>query len=678
MSSYKIIIELPSSQTHLDGWEYWLKELLHSPVCIAVLLAHTEHTNFSQEFVPSEKITDPSSLKTVDADWKLSFRNPDEQSQEFSKYDAGLIGYLAFDCNENTLERKFKSLKSKNALILTDFLPVEIDLPNLFGFSDYLQTHGLYIPFQFSFDEKKARSGTAEKGKPVTIFYDSSFSANNKRKEFLSSRTENFYEILGKTDRISSVNLNKMSSDRLPYIIQNSDHLIIHDLKPKDFDAVLSSSLTQNKKLTITCRKFSFILRLLQKGVEPHNLVSNKKLLDKSIRSEALDIISEQEIGDTPNFDTKLLKLFGTNFSLTDFENFIFRKPNPSSLSLQSTKHNLKAIFKMVMDANEEYIEILDKAAKSFLHDYLKTTEAEELYEFSEHNRIKDLILDAFSEFEFPNILNPSGEESLLDKYIDFLGYNREYNRFEQFVTQSQTFGPSLHAPFYKFTHSLFSNHGLYSKFYNIEYASQNRETLEKAIHYWRLSLTPKWSNLFSENTCLVFLAFYLALTQRGDETVEFLDKLEGHTNAFHRSLTCLMLLLGGNRDLALKKFAEISLTDITLKGRLPTPHVIFLHVCTATLLDEERVGLELLPTLQQHQDFFAQNQKYEVLHYPLLISLVLKRIGMNELSLKYLELSLNDEHHIHYAQDWWDRIDTTKSSINLTKIEPLLSLVSL
>ena len=678
MSSYKIIIELPASQRHLDGWEYWLKELLHSPNCVAVLLPITEHTNFSPEFVPSEKITEPSSLKTIDADWKLSFRNPDEQSQEFSKYNAGLIGYLAFDCNDHAFERKFKSLKSESALILTDFLPAEIDLPNLFGFSDYLKTHGLYVPFQFSFEEKKTTNTKAEKASSVTIFYDSSFSANNKNNEFLSSRTENFYEILGKTDRISSVNLNKVSSDRLPYIMRNSDHLIIHDLKPKDFDAVLTASLTQNKKLTINCRKFSFILRLLQKGLEPHNLVSNKKLLGNSVRSEAIDIISKQEIGNTPSFSPQLFKLFGTNFSLTDFENFIFRKSSPSSLSLQTTKHNLKTIFKLVMDAKEEDKDILNKAAKSFLHDYLKTTQAEELYEFSEHNRIKDLILDAFGEFEFPNIHSLSLTKSLLDSYIDFLGYNREYNRFEQFVTQSQTFGTRLLAPFFKFTHSLFSNHSLYTKFRNIEYASQNRETLEKAIHYWRLSLTPKWSNPFSEHTCRVLLAFSLALTQKGDGAVELLDNLEGHNNAYFRSVTCLMLLLGGNRELALKKFAEISLTDIALKGPRPTPHVIFLHVCTASLLNEEKALLELLPILQQHQDFFAQNQEYDVFHYPLLISLVLKRIGMSDLSLKYLDLSLTKENHTDYAQDWWDRIEPAKSEINLTKVEHLLSLVSL
>jgi hypothetical protein len=678
MSSYKIIIELPASQRHLDGWEYWLKELLHSPNCVAVLLPITEHTNFSPEFVPSEKITEPSSLKTIDADWKLSFRKPDEQSQEFSKYNAGLIGYLAFDCNEDAFERKFKSLKSESALILTDFLPAEIDPPNLFGFSDYLKTHGLYVPFQFSFEEKKTTNTKAEKASSVTIFYDSSFSANNKNNEFLSSRTENFYEILGKTDRISSVNLNKVSSDRLPYIMRNSDHLIIHDLKPKDFDAVLTASLTQNKKLTINCRKFSFILRLLQKGLEPHNIVSNKKLLAKSVRSEALDIISKQETGSTPSFVPKLFKLFGTNFSLTDFENFIFRKPSLGTLFLQTSKHNLKAIFKLILNVDSEDKDILNKAAKSFLHDYLKTTQAEELYEFSEHKRIKDLILDAFGEFEYSNILSFTMSKSLLDNFIDFLGYNMEYDRLEQFVKRLENSGLRPQAPFFKFTHSLFSNHGLYTKFRNIEYASQNRETLEKAIHYWRLSLTPKWSDLFSEHTCKVLLAFHLALTQKGDHAVEFLDKLDGHMNAHFRSVTCLMLLLGGNREMAQKNFAEISLNDITLKGLRPTPHVIFLHVCTAMLLNEEKALIELLPILQQHQDFFAQNQEYEFFHYPLLISLVLKGIGMSDLSLKYLDLSVHNEHHVHYAQDWWDRIDNTKSSINLTKIEPLLSLVSL
>ena len=148
--------------------------------------------------------------------------------------------------------------------------------------------------------------------------------------------------------------------------------------------------------------------------------------------------------------------------------------------------------------------------------------------------------------------------------------------------------------------------------------------------------------------------------------------------NSYFRSVTCLMLLLGGNRELALKKFAEISLTDISLKGPRPTPQVIFLYVCTATLLNEEKTLSELLPILQQHQDFFIQNQENEGFHYPLLISIVLKQIGSTELSLKYLNCSLSEQSHAHYAQDWWDRIDTTKSSINLTKVEPLLSLVSL
>ena len=94
--------------------------------------------------------------------------------------------------------------------------------------------------------------------------------------------------------------------------------------------------------------------------MEPHNLVFNKKLLGNSIRNEALDIISEQEKGNTPTFDPKLSKLFGTNFSLTDLENLISRKPNPSSLSLQTAKQNLKAIFKLVLDAKEEDKDILN------------------------------------------------------------------------------------------------------------------------------------------------------------------------------------------------------------------------------------------------------------------------------------------------------------------------------
>jgi hypothetical protein len=678
MSSYKIIIELPASQRHLDGWDYWLKPLLYSPACIAVLLPDVEATNFSQEFVPPEKIIAPGSLEKVEADWKLSFRCPDEQSKEFSSYQAGLIGYLAFDCDAHELERNFKFFKSQEALIITDFLLAEIDFTSLVDSFDYLENNGLYIPFQFSFEDESAPNGTTEKASPITIFYDSSFLEKNRKNALLRSRTKTFYKALDQADRISTVNLNEINLDRLPTIVRNSDHLIVHDVKPRDFDAILSSFLPHNKKLTINCRELSFILRLLQKGAEPHDLVSNKRLLNNSIRNEALNIISEQEKGNTPTFNPQLSELFGTNFSLTDLDNLISRKPKLGSLSLQPAKQNLEAIFKLVLDAKEEDKNILNSAAKSFLHDYLKSAPTEELYEFSKHEGVKDLILNAFSEFEFPKSPSFSPTKSLLDAYIDFLGFNGEYKRFEQFVKQSQTYGPKLHSPFFKFTHSLFSRHDLYPKFFNRDYVSQNRETLDKAIDYWQLSLSPQWSDAFSEKTCILKAAVYLALTQRGNEVVELMNKLEGSMHAVYHSTICLLLLLGKNRELALKQFQKISHVDITTKGVRPIPHTIFLHACTATLLNEEKTLGELLPILKGHQDFFTQNQEDEGFHYPLLISLVLKQLGSNELSLKYLDLSLSEESHAHYAQDWWDRIDLTDSSISLTKIDPLLSLVSL